>query len=116
MVPIRIAENNVIACRRSKVIEQLDSISKQVEDDIKGCIDETELQKNEIYALKQPKQKDWQRVMVKFFRKGDGLPVLQLIDSDGLVNFDKNKMQARKINSPSLLNMDYAQMKVLSTN
>lgn len=45
-------------------------------------------------------------------RKKNGVPVLQLLDKDGLVNFENKKMRVRKMTNISLLGLEHTQKKV----
>ncbi|XP_055308903.1 cell division control protein 2 homolog 3-like [Sitodiplosis mosellana] len=99
VIPLRYSDDkNIITCGRDNVLQQVDFVSEQLAQDVKDSIDQTELVINEIYALKR-RNKPWVRAMVKFIRKIDGVPVLQLLDVKGLVDFDTTNMNARKIAS-----------------
>lgn len=111
VIPVRCSSNkNIITCIRENVFQQLDTLSEQLEQEVKESIDENKLQINEIYAVKQH-DKPWRRAMVKFIRT-DGVPVLQLLDVKGLLNFNSSNMNARKITKSSLRDLEFGEMKM----
>lgn len=53
----------------------------------------------------------WYRAYLKFFRKNDGVPVFQLVDKPGLVDFSYG-MRVRKIKNEQLL-VNFGEMKLI---
>lgn len=111
VIPLEISPStNIIRCQRKYDVSDL---STKLEIDVKDVIDDQTLEPCVIYAVCKFGQKRWSRATVKFFRRSDNVPVLQLMDGSGVFDFDPNKTHARKVKSDELKNKPLGQFKML---
>lgn len=95
---VRIAEKGVVICSRKDVLSTVKKWSKIISENVKYFHDVTESEKNQMYALFNPCNREWRRCMLKFVRESDNVPVQELIDRNGVYGFDPNTMSVRTIN------------------
>lgn len=98
---VPVANSNIIMCLRSDKIYQ--NIKRDLENDVKNKIDEKNVESDIVYAIR--KFDGWHRAMVKFVRKSDNVPVLQLLDQRASpVDFNAN-ISVRKITKSQLTDL-----------
>lgn len=112
VIPTRFGRNNIIACRRLEIIKQIYTLSERLAKDTENVIDEHSPVLNVMYALRFLGSNKWQRATVKFVRRHDNVPVLQLIDEAGVLDFDQTKMQIRKIQCPIIRDLEFGEIKM----
>lgn len=106
-----VVNTNIIICKHNVTDEELNDLSRDLENDVKNSPNEIILQMNMAYAVET--DTGWHRAIVKFVRKKDKIPVLQLIDwRKQPMNFC-SEMKVRKIISAQLRDKEPAYFKLM---
>lgn len=89
---------NLIICRWNVADERIAQLSVELESHVEGKENLRVLEANEMYAIQT--SNGWQRCMVKFSRKSDNMPVLQMLDHRAQpIDFDGDNTPTRKISN-----------------
>lgn len=102
------SKNNLIICRRVISKEKLREFYRDLERDVAKSPNERRAIQNGMYAVEF--LRGWCRAMLKFVRHDD-VPVLQLVDEKGNVDFDNNLI-VRKVTDPNLSTLPHLEFKL----
>lgn len=92
-------QNNIIICRRAVSDEVMRTFYRDLANNVANSPNEVNVVQNTVYAIKM--DKGWHRAMLKFVRRSDGVPVLQLLDKKSTIDFLDNVI-VRKVSDPKL--------------
>lgn len=110
VIPVRLGKNNIIICKKKSLDTQI--ISRQIALDISSENYVSEFAPNEIYGIYLNKTNLWYRGILKFVRN-DHVPVLQLVDTHFVVDYNQNQMRAKKIQDKGLQDLTFGEFKMV---
>jgi len=87
-------------------VTDLRQIRDNLYEDVRFSTNESTLRPNIVYAMQREGQRFWSRVTVKFFRKSDGVPVLQKLDETCTIDFNEQTIIVRTIQRLDLQNYE----------